>query len=139
MKRMIILPIISAAFIILFSFAGCGDIESSEAMPDKAIITESEATSQTTTTEQTTEQETTTTEGTTATAEQTTAHETTTTEQGSAKQLWILNTNTMKFHEPDCSSVEKISPQNYKEFEGTYQECITRGYSPCGVCKPHES
>ena len=49
---------------------------------------------------------------------------------------YILNTNTMKFHAPICSSVKKIKAENYAEFSGTREEAIVSGYAPCGSCKP---
>ena len=51
-------------------------------------------------------------------------------------QTYILNTNSKKFHHPDCSSVSKISENNKQVFEGTREELIDDGYSPCGICKP---
>ena len=49
---------------------------------------------------------------------------------------YVLNTNSKKFHSPDCSSVSKISENNKQVFEGTREELIDDGYSPCGICKP---
>ena len=49
---------------------------------------------------------------------------------------YILNTNSKKFHHPDCSSVSKISENNKQVFEGTREALIDDGYSPCGICKP---
>lgn len=49
---------------------------------------------------------------------------------------YILNINSMKFHEADCSSANKISEHNRQEFTGTRDELISQGYSPCGYCKP---
>ena len=49
---------------------------------------------------------------------------------------YVLNTNSKKFHNPDCSSVSKISENNKQVFEGTREELIEDGYSPCGICKP---
>ena len=51
------------------------------------------------------------------------------------KKEYVLNTNTMKIHNPSCSSVEDILPHNYattKDFDGA----IADGYSPCGRCHP---
>lgn len=50
--------------------------------------------------------------------------------------LYILNTNSKKFHYPDCSSVGKIKNNNRGEFSGTRDELIAQGYSPCGNCNP---
>ena len=49
---------------------------------------------------------------------------------------YILNTNTMKFHREDCSSVKKMSEKNKAVFEGTRQEAIDAGYAPCENCNP---
>ena len=49
---------------------------------------------------------------------------------------YILNTNTMKFHVPGCSSAAEMGPENKKEFKGTREELLEQGYSPCGRCKP---
>lgn len=49
---------------------------------------------------------------------------------------YVLNTNTMKFHSPGCKSVKEIAPQNYSTYDGTRDDIINQGYSPCGNCKP---
>ena len=49
---------------------------------------------------------------------------------------YVLNTNTMKFHYSDCSSVDEIKPKNMQDFDGTREQAIAEGYSPCGKCKP---
>lgn len=49
---------------------------------------------------------------------------------------YVLNTKSEKFHYPSCKSIEDISQENMKKFSGTRQELITRGYEPCGRCKP---
>lgn len=51
-------------------------------------------------------------------------------------RLYILNTNTMKFHYPDCSSVDQMSEKNKQEETATREAIIAMGYSPCGNCKP---
>ena len=53
-----------------------------------------------------------------------------------AESTYILNTNTKKFHLPECSSVKQIQEGNKKEFHGTRNELTEQGYSPCGQCKP---
>lgn len=50
--------------------------------------------------------------------------------------LYIMNTNTKKFHFPDCSSVAQMSKKNYREFFGHRDELIKKGYSPCKRCNP---
>lgn len=49
---------------------------------------------------------------------------------------YVLNTNTMKFHYPSCSSAKKIKAHNRADFNGTREELIDRGYDPCGNCHP---
>lgn len=51
-------------------------------------------------------------------------------------ETYILNTNSRKFHRPDCSSASQISDANRKEYTGTREELIEQGYTPCGYCKP---
>lgn len=49
---------------------------------------------------------------------------------------YVLNTNTEKFHDPDCSSVADMEDDNKEEYSGSRDDLINRGYSPCGRCKP---
>lgn len=49
---------------------------------------------------------------------------------------YIINTNTGKFHKPNCDSVIKMKAKNKKEFTGNREELISEGYEPCGSCKP---
>ena len=49
---------------------------------------------------------------------------------------YVLNQNTMKFHTPDCPSVTQMKEENRLRFEGTRDEAIGMGYSPCGQCNP---
>lgn len=49
---------------------------------------------------------------------------------------YILNTNTMKFHYPDCKSVKQMKEKNKREYNGTRQEIIEQGYAPCKNCNP---
>ena len=48
---------------------------------------------------------------------------------------YIGNSNSMKFHKPNCSSVAKMSEKN-KVRLNTRQEAINKGYTPCGYCNP---
>ena len=57
-------------------------------------------------------------------------------EQDSAEGEYILNTNTKKFHLPDCSSVTDMDEDNREEFSGSREELIDMGYEPCGRCNP---
>lgn len=49
---------------------------------------------------------------------------------------YVLNTNTRRFHLPDCSSVRSIKDKNRGSFTGTREEIIEQGYKPCGNCHP---
>ena len=50
--------------------------------------------------------------------------------------VYVLNTNTKRFHLPSCHSVTDMKPKNRKDFTGTREELIEQGYKPCGECKP---
>lgn len=55
----------------------------------------------------------------------------------SAEQTeFVINTNTGKFHKPDCKSVKKMKAKNKEEFNGSRDELIAEGYEPCGSCRP---
>ena len=49
---------------------------------------------------------------------------------------YVLNTNTHKFHLPDCASVETISPKNRKDVNESREQIISEGYAPCKRCNP---
>lgn len=49
---------------------------------------------------------------------------------------YIINTNTGRFHLPDCQSVQDMKEKNRKEFFGTREELMETGYRPCGRCNP---
>lgn len=53
-----------------------------------------------------------------------------------AAETYILNTNTMKFHKPDCSSVDDMEEHNKQEYTGNRADLMADGYEPCGRCKP---
>ncbi|MCR5421033.1 MAG: MBL fold metallo-hydrolase [Lachnospiraceae bacterium] len=58
-------------------------------------------------------------------------------EAGTPRKMdYILNTNTKKFHFPECKSVENMKEKNKKAFHGSRDEVISLGYSPCGNCRP---
>lgn len=54
----------------------------------------------------------------------------------SGQETYILNTNTMKFHEPDCPSVDDMEENNKQEYTGDRADLIADGYGPCGRCDP---
>ena len=49
---------------------------------------------------------------------------------------YIMNTNTHKFHYPDCSSVDDMKEKNKQEYQGNREDLINQGYDPCKRCKP---
>lgn len=57
-------------------------------------------------------------------------------EQESVPQLYILNTNSKRFHEPSCASVAAMKERNKCEMEATRQEILALDYLPCGNCHP---
>lgn len=57
-------------------------------------------------------------------------------EENSEKQEYIVNTNTKKFHEPNCSSVADMKDKNKKEVNCSRTDLIEDGYQPCQRCNP---
>ena len=53
-----------------------------------------------------------------------------------SKASYVVNTNTHKFHRPDCSSVKDIKQSNRLDYTGTREELIAEGYDPCKRCNP---
>lgn len=49
---------------------------------------------------------------------------------------YILNTNTMKFHVPGCSSVNDMADRNKLESTDSREAVISQGYVPCKRCNP---
>ena len=54
----------------------------------------------------------------------------------SQEKTYVLNTNTMKYHTPDCPSVSDMKINNRKDYIGTAAELQQQGYEPCGRCHP---
>lgn len=59
-------------------------------------------------------------------------------EENPVSYSYVLNTNTMKIHRADCSSVAKIDSKNLKR-TNDYDRAIAAGYTPCMVCSPEKS
>lgn len=60
-----------------------------------------------------------------------------TTSSGGTEQAdYVLNTNTMKFHLPSCSSVDDIKASNRQDYHGSREDLIAQGYDPCKRCYP---
>jgi DNA-entry nuclease len=49
-------------------------------------------------------------------------------------RTYILNTNSMKIHLPDCRSVGDMAEHNKLEYEGSISDLKKKGYTPCGRC-----
>lgn len=49
---------------------------------------------------------------------------------------YVLNHNTMKFHRPTCSSVEKIAAEHREDVNDTREAIIAKGFVPCKRCDP---
>lgn len=56
--------------------------------------------------------------------------------QESRQTTYVLNTNTMKFHYPTCSSVDDMKEKNKQIYTGSRDEVINMGYVPCKRCNP---
>lgn len=50
--------------------------------------------------------------------------------------LYILNTNSRKFHGQDCPLTKDIKDSNKKIFKGTKDTLTADGYAPCKSCNP---
>ena len=55
---------------------------------------------------------------------------------GDTAFTYILNTRSMKFHDPGCSGAADIKAENRQLYTGSREELIAQGYSPCGQCQP---
>ena len=49
---------------------------------------------------------------------------------------YVLNVKSLKFHRPDCQSVEDMKPKNRQDYAGSRDELIAVGYAPCKRCNP---
>lgn len=54
----------------------------------------------------------------------------------SQAQTYIINTNTKKFHYPNCSSVGQMKESNKQSYTGSRDDLIAQGYVPCKRCNP---
>lgn len=53
-----------------------------------------------------------------------------------ADRTYILNTSTMKYHRPTCSSVDDMAVENKSEYTGKADDVEAMGYEPCQRCHP---
>jgi len=49
---------------------------------------------------------------------------------------YVLNTNSKRFHRPDCSEISNIKPANKEVVAQSRGILIADGYKPCGKCDP---
>ena len=49
---------------------------------------------------------------------------------------YVLNTNTKKFHRPDCSGLSRMKEENKETFTGNRDELMQQGYEACKNCNP---
>ena len=56
--------------------------------------------------------------------------------QGQNSYSYVCNTNTKKFHFPDCNSVNQMKEDNRLYTGLSREELIEQGYEPCGNCNP---
>lgn len=54
--------------------------------------------------------------------------------QNDITSTFILNTNTKKYHNPNCRTIKQMSDKNKQEFTGTEEQLIQQGYSACQIC-----
>ena len=52
------------------------------------------------------------------------------------EETYILNTSSMKFHDPDCAGAASIKEENREVYTGSREDLIAEGYAPCGQCNP---
>lgn len=53
-----------------------------------------------------------------------------------SETTYILNTNTKKFHYPNCESVKHMKDKNIKYITCTRDQAISQGFSRCRLCNP---
>ena len=56
--------------------------------------------------------------------------------ESAGEETYILNTSSMKFHDPDCSGAASIKEDNRQTYTGDREDLIAQGYAPCGQCNP---
>lgn len=49
---------------------------------------------------------------------------------------YVVNTNTKRFHDPSCNSVQTMKEKNTMYSDQTRDELIADGFKPCGNCHP---
>lgn len=49
---------------------------------------------------------------------------------------YVVNTNSKRFHFPDCDGVSTIKPEHRRDYTGTRGALLLQGYKSCGSCNP---
>lgn len=49
---------------------------------------------------------------------------------------YVVNTNTGKFHHPNCRAVKQMKAENRLDYQGSREDLIAQGYEACGICEP---
>lgn len=57
-------------------------------------------------------------------------------QESSEEITYVLNINSMKFHYPDCDSVNDMKEKNRQDVTLSREEIVELGYKPCQRCKP---
>ena len=57
-------------------------------------------------------------------------------EKNNKEGSYILNTNTKKFHLPNCKGIKDIKEKNKEAFSGKRDDLLKQSYSPCKMCNP---
>ena len=57
-------------------------------------------------------------------------------EKNNKEGSYILNTNTKKFHLPNCKGIKDIKEKNKEVFRGKRDDLLKQSYSPCKMCNP---
>ena len=51
-------------------------------------------------------------------------------------QDYVLNTNSKRFHKPDCSDANSMKAENRQQVHTSRELLVAQGYKPCGSCEP---
>ena len=49
---------------------------------------------------------------------------------------YLLNTSSMRFHDPSCAGAAQISEHNRRNYHGSRESLLDMGYAPCKICNP---
>ena len=58
------------------------------------------------------------------------------TEETEPSYRYVCNTNTKKFHYPDCNSVRQMKEEHKLYTDQSREDLMAQGYEPCGNCCP---